>query len=101
MPHRFELRERVDENRVGRQTGDPKSFAVRCDPYAVRGRAQALLLRPVPGRFVRQFNSLDFLARRKVHHRKAVKVRQLSEYAARRTVGIGLERHRAYPRTDL
>src|SRR5262249_2678105 len=95
MSHQFDVRQRIDENRIGRPAIDPEGLLVRGDTDAV-GVAFAPPAAAEPCRLVRGLNSSHLCALGKIHHREAVQSAKVYEDPATRAVGVILDCYRIY-----
>src|SRR5262249_32282359 len=95
MSQQFDIRQRIDENRIGRPAVDPEGLLVRRDTDAV-GVAFAPPAAAEPCRLIRRLNSCHLRALRKIHHREAIQSTKVYEDPATRAVGVILNCYRIY-----
>src|SRR5262252_7557879 len=100
MSQKFDVRQRVGENRIGRSAIDPESLLVRGDTDAV-GVAFAPPAAAEPCRLVGGLNSGYLRALGKIHHREAVQGAKVYEDPATGAIWVVLNRYRIYSRVVL
>ena len=101
MSHQLEVGERVDENRVLRNAGDPQCLAVRVDADPVRGGIEAAGIHVDAGVEVGQLDPGHLLVLGEVQRGEPVERGQLHEDPLGRAVRIGLDGHRTNPKIEL